>query len=281
MGNVPVNVMEVSGTGQRDHNDVSSYANGFSNPYGMIWGTDTSGAMSIYAVGASASSPEAPPTPAPTPNQTSYSGTNLAVFPADWSGIWSNSEVAFNANNNLDSKNLTPDGNPSCNMGPVLLGDSYNGYSYPFANSVRECDLNWIGLPTNTATSNAAGDTIVFSVWLKTGPSGGQDPNAGTGYDNPPLQIGWDWYGANGRIAASWTNAQQEDTAAILWNTGWTLITVKMTVPATITCDGTNSNYPSGQQVVPTGIYPWIGADSVDSGACWFGETTLYIIPSG
>jgi hypothetical protein len=49
MGNVAVNVMEVSGTGQRDHNAVSSYANGFANPFGSIWGTDDRGAMSIYA----------------------------------------------------------------------------------------------------------------------------------------------------------------------------------------------------------------------------------------
>jgi pimeloyl-ACP methyl ester carboxylesterase len=51
MGNVPVNVMEVDGTGQRDHNAVSSYAKGFANPFGLIWGTDDRGAMSIYATG--------------------------------------------------------------------------------------------------------------------------------------------------------------------------------------------------------------------------------------
>ncbi len=50
MGNVPVNVMVVSGTGQRDHNAVSSYARGFANPFGNIWGTDDRGAMSIYVV---------------------------------------------------------------------------------------------------------------------------------------------------------------------------------------------------------------------------------------
>ena len=49
MGDVPVNVMEVDGTGQRDHNAVSTYAEGFANPFGPIWGTDDRGAMSIYA----------------------------------------------------------------------------------------------------------------------------------------------------------------------------------------------------------------------------------------
>ena len=51
MGDVPVNVMEVDGTGQRDHNAVSSYVEGFANPFGPIWGTDDRGAMSIYAYG--------------------------------------------------------------------------------------------------------------------------------------------------------------------------------------------------------------------------------------
>jgi pimeloyl-ACP methyl ester carboxylesterase len=51
MGDVHVNLMIVPGTGQRDHNAVSSYAKGFANPFGLIWGTDDRGAMSIYATG--------------------------------------------------------------------------------------------------------------------------------------------------------------------------------------------------------------------------------------
>jgi hypothetical protein len=53
MGNVPVNIREVAGAGQRDHNAASSYANGFANPFGTIWGTDNTGAMSIYAASSS------------------------------------------------------------------------------------------------------------------------------------------------------------------------------------------------------------------------------------
>jgi hypothetical protein len=53
MGNVPVNVMGINGTGQRDHNAVTSYANGFANPFGPIWVTDDRGAISIYATGTS------------------------------------------------------------------------------------------------------------------------------------------------------------------------------------------------------------------------------------
>ena len=49
MANVQLNVSIVVGTGQRDHNGVSSYNAGFANPYGAIWGSDNTGAMSIYA----------------------------------------------------------------------------------------------------------------------------------------------------------------------------------------------------------------------------------------
>jgi hypothetical protein len=49
MGNIPINFMIVSGTGQRDHNAASSYIKGFANPFGSIWGTGNNGAMSIFA----------------------------------------------------------------------------------------------------------------------------------------------------------------------------------------------------------------------------------------
>jgi N-acetylneuraminic acid mutarotase len=69
MGNVQVNLMENPGTGQRDHNAVSTYTAGFANPFGMIWGTNSNGAMSIYAE-APTSNPTPTSTPTPTPTQT-------------------------------------------------------------------------------------------------------------------------------------------------------------------------------------------------------------------
>ena len=70
MGNVKLNLVEVTGTGVRDHNAVSSYSNGFKNPFGNTWGTDRAGAMSIYATG-TASTPA--PNPTPTPTTTTHS----------------------------------------------------------------------------------------------------------------------------------------------------------------------------------------------------------------
>src|ERR1035438_5295120 len=52
MGNVPVNLALVSGTGQRTGGPgYGSYTNGFTNPFGTIWFNDLTGAMSIYASG--------------------------------------------------------------------------------------------------------------------------------------------------------------------------------------------------------------------------------------
>jgi hypothetical protein len=70
MGNIPVNIMEVSGAGQRDHNAVSSFAAGFANPFGSIWGTDDSGGMSVYAVGTGSTIPAPTSTPTPAPTST-------------------------------------------------------------------------------------------------------------------------------------------------------------------------------------------------------------------
>jgi hypothetical protein len=56
MGNVPVNLVIVAGSGQRTGGPGSgSYANGFTNPFGTIWFNDLAGAMSIYASGSAPS----------------------------------------------------------------------------------------------------------------------------------------------------------------------------------------------------------------------------------
>ena len=77
MGNVAINIVEVAGTGQRDHNAVSSYTNGFANPFGIIWGTDKNGAMSIYAATTTST-----PTPTPTPIATPTPGPTASPAPA-------------------------------------------------------------------------------------------------------------------------------------------------------------------------------------------------------
>jgi hypothetical protein len=64
LGDVPLNIMEVSGSGVRDDGPgLGSYASGFSNPFGLIWTEHTDGAMSIYAAASTTASPT--PTPAP------------------------------------------------------------------------------------------------------------------------------------------------------------------------------------------------------------------------
>jgi hypothetical protein len=68
MGNVPVNIVIVAGSGQRTGGPGDgSYSNGFDNPFGTVWFKDLTGAMSIYAISTSSTTPKLTPTPDPTP----------------------------------------------------------------------------------------------------------------------------------------------------------------------------------------------------------------------
>ena len=79
MSNVPLNLAEVPGTGQRYQKTVSSYTNGFVNPLKEVSAIDTDGAMSIYAVGIP--STQTPTyTPSPT-NAQSLTRTNQGTSP--------------------------------------------------------------------------------------------------------------------------------------------------------------------------------------------------------
>ena len=71
MGNVPVNLAIVAGTGQRTGGPgYGSYTKGFTNPFGTVWFNDLAGAMSIYATGTSSATPTTTPTPVPTSTPT-------------------------------------------------------------------------------------------------------------------------------------------------------------------------------------------------------------------
>jgi len=195
-----------------------------------------------------------------------YTGTNLTPYSSGWLGIYNSNPNAFNSINNLDPNTINPNtGSEATLMSPVYPAVAsqslYHGLNpYTAGNNARESDAN--------CYSCSPGERIVFYVWLKSGSSGGQDPNAGIGGDNPAICAGWDWYGSKGRITALWSDAQQEDTAGIPWNASWTLITINVIVPSTV------------NGVTPTGFYPWIGGDSVDSGNEWFSNTAIYINPT-
>jgi hypothetical protein len=109
MGNIPVNIMLVSGTGQRAHNAVSTYINGFANPFGTIWGTDNTGAMSIYATGTTTTTtppPAPPPAPIPTPTQTPNPSVKRELY------LW----IGFGLTANTGSAKIiadTADSNPN------------------------------------------------------------------------------------------------------------------------------------------------------------------------
>ncbi len=175
MGNVPVNIMENPGTGQRDHNAVSSYTAGFANPFGMIWGTDSNGAMSIYAVDPSSSNPTPTSTPTPTARPHEHlrraqlqhrqqlqhltSGNNLEPLSAFMQG--NNVPIMPNGGNYASyDPSVTYNGNPS-------IQDTGNNPNNPEG----EVDGAWIPV--------SPGDHIVISVWVKTSASTSTDLQSG------------------------------------------------------------------------------------------------------
>ena len=276
MGNVAINLVEVTGTGQRDHNAVSSYANGFSNPFGIIWGTDNTGAISIYAevtgstqtatptpTNTATPTPSPTPSPSPTPTPTSaplsgYSGTNSAPISASsnaWS-VYSVYPTPNNINNVLDYSNTFGDQ-------PSILSEPALGTT----DKTREIDSIWIPI--------SPGEHIVWSVYMMSGSSGGQRQ---TGTD--AAQIGWDYYGTNGRICGNLDVSADYEPYSIGWNTGWTQVTYDLTIPTSVTADGTTGGYYAGQQVMPTGVILWLQPEYCDSGLVWFAGSTLYINPS-
>ena len=96
MGNVPLNLAIVAGTGQRSGGPgYGSFANGFTNPFGTVWFNDVTGAMSIYATGTSHQPQLQPQEPTPTLTQHQHhtaprqipnysSSNNLAPLPDGW-----------------------------------------------------------------------------------------------------------------------------------------------------------------------------------------------------
>jgi len=265
MGNVAVNLNIVSGTGQRDHNAVSSYAGGFANPFGSIWGSDGSGAMAIYAVvgGSSSPSPTQAPTSTPTPTQApaqvqtqSANLEPLSAFYPDMNA-WGYASLDYSTTHN---------GDVSIRVGP------------DYVRGTREVDGAWIGVNP--------GDHIVFSAWIKTAQFTSSDVCPGG-------RIGMDFYistpqgggialNSDGTSAGPPSNAQNfAGTWRVTWGHDWTLITWDVYVPTTYyTQYSSNSGIHSCAPVQITSLVPWFDTRAVtDNAYSWFSDTSLYVNP--
>jgi hypothetical protein len=279
MGNVQVNLMENPGTGQRDHNAVSTYTAGFANPFGMKWGTDNTESMTIYAVDPSTSGPA--PTSAPTPTATPVStplptplptatppptSTNLSPF--DPSAVFSASPAWLTYNYYPESyssivhidTSVVFNGQDSIRIDPHTSSDD---------NVARECDASDISI--------SPGEEVIFSVWMLTSSSTIGDNNViGDG-----ARIGVDFYNNQYITGISWAGSytpnptyQQVVNNFVPWNTGtWTLRTLDFIVPSTV--------YDvNGVAHTPSCIIPWMQVNAVnDGGQAWFADPQLYIIP--
>ena len=262
MGNVQLNIKEVSGTGQRDHNAVTSYANGFANPFGSIWGTDDKGAMSIYAAGTTSTTTPAP-TSAPTPTATptpmaAPTSTNLLQGVNSWYP-YEVHPLSCNYNVHVDTNVVYVNGDPTIRIDAHTSADT---------NYAREADTNWFAV--------SPGQQIVFSCWMKTSASS-QGYNGAIGYG---ARIGVSFYDSGFIQDISWSGAyttqstyQQVTNNFVPWNTNsWTLKTLSFVVPPIVyDANGVAHN--------PTGIIPWLqGTPVTDSGSVWFADATLTII---
>jgi hypothetical protein len=255
MGNVIVNLVTVLGTGQRAENAVSSYTNGFANPFGMIWGTSTNGAMSIYADTSSptptptptaTSKPTATPTPnptaipTPTSSPTSPLGQNLAPFPNGWytDDTWAQ----------VPAENVYQDTSTTYNGMYTLRVD-------PTSTTNQGADF-W-------TVNCAPGENVEIICWIKTAGT----PNPATACAGAQFEI--DWYGTGGSLngwedIGGWTPTFTQGVNSegwVPWGSGWTEVIAQFTVPATFTAEP-GYGYPVGEQVVPTHFCPAIRAFS-------------------
>ena len=297
MGDIPINIALVTGTGQRTGGPgYSSYAKGFTNPFGTIWFNDLTGAMSIYATSTSSSTPDLPliptlsPTPTPTPTPTppsaasgSYSGTNLIPLPHDATtyyplGIYDVNPSSFDCNNNLDFSVIGHNGvYPAVNVGSIANDEVHHGYVARKYNGARECDASWINV--------SPGQHIILGCWFKSGASRGQDPDLEVMFHRA-IALGFDYYGIgyDGQITwvgGNFANGYDYIQYGIGWNTDWTYVQYDFIVPTTIPIASAQHGCNLGDPVVPIAIYPWVTGDFVDSGQIWFSDAVLYINPSG
>jgi hypothetical protein len=293
MGNVPVRLAIVAGTGQRTGGPGDgSYSNGFANPFGTFWFNDLTGGMSIYAIGTSSSTitptpiPTSNPTPTPMPtlNPSSANLEPLSAFYADMNG-------AASSYASLDYGTLH-NGNPS-----IRTGADYVRWT-------REVDGEWIGVKP--------GDHIVMTCWVKTAAFTSSDIQAGATF-------GWDFYGstsmgyaiaaldANGEQAGHPNSAELNPSGGpnafghtingeggltqvsglicrVPFNQDWTLIQWDFVVPTQPYHYAVNdASFPNTVAVDPfyiTSMVPWFGGRNIyDTGYLWFSEPTLYINP--
>jgi hypothetical protein len=294
LGNIPLNIAIVSGTGQRSGGPgYGSFAKGFTNPFGTVWFNDVAGAMSIYATGTSLSTPTSAPIPTPTPTTTPIptstpittqtlsspiAGPNLASMPNGWTE--SITVQRGIGDPTFGSKIIYPvtQGGQTCMK---LLAYS----TYPYTGTYGICDREI----DSAYRSIHPGDTIVFSAWLWTEASSIGDQSSKQG-----IGIALDAYGSGGRInqinnkngigTPDYSNGVFDyDMGYLPWGSGgWVHFSMTWTVPSTLQTDSA-SNYSNsaGYTVVPCGIIPEICGGSASPGqeraAAYIYGTELYI----
>lgn len=264
MGNVPINLRETTGAGQRTGGPgYGSYAKGFTNPFGTVWFNDFTGAMSIYASATTSTTPTATQTPTTTPTPTQ---TNLAPIN---DGLWysDNGWISLPGSNVHYDTQTTYQSNPTWRIDP---GDNLGA------------DHSGIYL--------TGGDHVVMKCWIKTTGT----PAIGNG-----ARLGISWFGVlDGQWARIGDCASVADATAgqptgayeqvVPYGQDWTLITWDFIVPTTYLSDGytgmpAGHQFPAGQATV-TEAFPWCElfanyGSTQGTSTAYFSDFQFYVNP--
>ena len=205
-------------------------------------------------------------TSTPKPISSSFS-KNLAPIFGEWGGYNLYGNVYYDTKNTPQITHadfsVTHNGNPSIRIdGPPT---QYNPY--------REVNHEWIAV--------RPGDHVVFKCWIKANPS-----SIGQGGI-----IGLDAYGAQSRIleitprnpqSSIWNivNSVPTEGGSVIYvpyGSGWTQLTIDVTIPSTTYTHDDYGKSISPQQIV--GLIPFLGTSwrQGESASCWFADAELYI----
>jgi len=191
--------------------------------------------------------------------QAAHPGNTNAAPISSWGVADYYPRNTFAENNHLDYNVEYEVGVPSIRSDPLPSGST---------NYARESDSPWISI--------SPGDTVVFSVWMKTSSSTLSD----NGNSQEGARIGIDFY-ANGDITGTSMrdgSCVDSSNTVVPWGKStWTQVTISFVVPSSYT-DVYGGNYAVGQQVVASGCIPWVQVcEPTDAGQAWFANPQFYI----
>jgi hypothetical protein len=153
---------------------------------------------------------------------------------------------------------------------------TYNGY-HSIADILPCVSANNIGAINGPIIWVSPGETITYSVWIKTTATG--DTNHQDG-----MQIGMDFFdkNLNDVSGTSYQNGAPGGSNTIIpWGTtAWTQMTISFVMPATVAYQdqgmANSGGYSVGQAVAAVAVQPWADIGGSGSGTAYFADPVFY-----